>query len=220
MTGSKSNIAAELEKAEREIVQMRREVLRWKMLARQHEARIREIESSASWRWSAVFRALPSVTRRWKALFLLAVIACVTLPFWPLILVLMIFASGRAMLWSILWKIRPVHDLLSYVKQRVHSVGQKSRGNASAVAPLVFRRPVGAAPSQVNNDALELRWQLMQQLCPQQRVVLERFKLSRNELVTDSELPELRSLNRNESSILRTIVGQYQLAKSIHGETR
>ena len=205
--------AAELEKAQQEAVQLRRELLRWKMLARQHEARIREMEGSASWRLTAVLRMLPEVRRRWKILLLLGVLALLTLPLWPLLLVLMLLPRGRALLWSLLFRIRPLHDFLAYLKQRMQA-GQRQTRGASPVVPLLFRRPQDAPPAAATPDAQQFPAQLMQQLCPQQRLQLERFRLTRTALLDDSELPELRSLSSAETGVLRAIVGQYPPAPS------
>jgi hypothetical protein len=209
MIGSPPGPAAELEKLQQETVQLRRELMRWKMLARQHEARVREMESSASWRLTAALRMLPEVRRRWKVLLLLGVLAVLSLPLWPLFFTMMLFARGRAFIWSMIWKIRPLHDLLSYVKQRIQAGKRQSRGSSSAIAPVVFRRPHDAQPDATADNPQHSRWQLLQQLCPQQRVRLERYRLSRDALLSDSELPELHSLSSAEIGMLRLIVSQY-----------
>jgi hypothetical protein len=210
MLDSTPGPAAEVETLQQETVLLRRELLRWKMLARQHEARVREMESSASWRLTAILRLLPEVTRRWKVLLLLGVLAVLALPLWPLLLVMMMFSRGRALLWSVIWKIRPLHDLLSYLKQKILAGKGQSRGATSAIAPVIFQRPLDAESAITTKSPQRSRQQLMQQLCPQQRARLERYCLSRDALVNDSELPELHSLCSTEITMLRMIVSQYQ----------
>ncbi|MEZ5571591.1 MAG: hypothetical protein R3E64_06155 [Halioglobus sp.] len=209
----------ELEAAQLEIVQMRRELLRWKMLARQHEARVRDMEGSASWRWTALLRVLPEVRRRWKVLLLLGVVLVLSLPLWPAILITMMFADGRAFIWSLIWKVRPLHDLLSFLKQRLQKGGGHSRGRVSATTPVLFQRPTEAYPISARNDPQLLQRHFMQQLCPQQRVLMERYKLSRHLLVKDDELPELLSLHSAEIGMLRMVVSQYQDNSALKGQT-
>jgi hypothetical protein len=212
---SSSDLHESLERAESESVQLRREVLRWKMLARQHESRLKEIEASTTWRLLGVLRILPELKHRWKLLLLVAIVALVSLPFWPLLVILVCFAGGRHLVWQMLWKITPLRDLMGFVRQRLldHLGGTNNDGDE--IKPLIYHRPVaddagaaGAASSALNPAISEKtserrHWMLLQQLCPQRRLLLQGFGLTRNALLRDEEAPELLSLSHGEISLLR-----------------
>jgi hypothetical protein len=195
-------LQTQLERAQSEGVQLRREVLRWKMLARQHEDRLKEIESSVYWRIFGIIRIFPELRHRRKLLLLVGMLVCVTLPIWPLLVILMCFPSGRNLIRRALRKIRPLHDLMGFVRQRILSRIGDSRDNEHDIKPLIYHRPgnVESPTAAMTNE--RLNWLLLQQLCPQRRVLLQGYGLTRNNLVRDRETPELRSLSRTEASIL------------------
>jgi len=209
-----TGVQIQLEKAHNECVQLRREVLRWKMLAGQHEGRLKEIESSVSWQILGVIRILPELRHRWKLLLLVAILACVSLPLWPLLAIFMCFASGRDLIWRVLWKIRPLRDLMGFVRQKLLSPIGGSRGEVSEFIPLIYHRPTGVeAPAfEITNE--RLCWLLLQQLCPQRRILLQPYGLTRNTLIRDDETPGLLSLSRTETSLLRISAGSHPSAES------
>lgn len=200
-------LQAQLEKAQSEGVELRREVLRWKMLARQHEGQLKEIESSVSWRVFGIIRILPELRYRWKLLLLVGVLACVSLPFWPLLAILMFFASGRDLIWRMLWKIPPLQDLMGFVRQKFLSRIGASRGDVREITPLIYRRSTDAEPPATGMTSERRCWLLLQQLCPQRRLLLQGYGLTRNTLFRDDEIPDLLSLSRTEMSILRISAG-------------
>jgi hypothetical protein len=204
-----SGLQTQLEKAQSEGVQLRREVLRWKMLARQHEDRLKEIESSVSWRIFGVMRILPELRHRWKLLLLVGILACVSLPFWPLLAILMCFTPGRDLIWRVLWKIRPLHDLMGFVRQKILSGIGGSHGEVSEITPLIYHRPTDVESPATGMTNERLRWLLLQQLCPQRRILLQGYGLTRNTLIRDDETPDLLSLSRTEMSVLRISAGSH-----------
>lgn len=202
-----SGLQAQLEAAQNESVQLRREVLRWKMLARQHEGQLKEIESSVSWRIFGILRILPELRYRWKLLLLVGILALVSLPFWPLLAILMFFPSGRDLIWRALWKIRPLQDLMGFVRHKFLSRIGSSRDDVSEITPLIYHRPTDVEPPAPGVTGEHQCRLLLQQLCPQRRLLLQGYGLTRNTLIRDDETPELLSLSRTEMSILRVSAG-------------
>lgn len=200
-------LRTQLKIAQSEGVQLRREVLRWKMLARQHEGQLKEIESSVSWRIFGIIRILPELRHRWKLLLLVGLTACVSLPFWPLLAILMFFAFGRDLIWRVLWRIPALQDLMGFVRQKFLSRMGASRGDVGEITPVIYHRPTDAESPAKGVTSERLCWLLLQQLCPQRRVLLQGYGLTRNALIRDDEIPDLLSLNRTEMSILRISAG-------------
>lgn len=196
-------LQTQLENAQRESIQLRREVLRWKMLARQHEARLKEIESSTSWRISGIVRILPELRYRWKLLLLVGLLACVSLPLWPLLAILVCFTSGRDLIWRVLWKIPALRDLMGFVREKILSHVGVSHNEAGEITPLIYYRPTDNETPATGMTGERRCWLLLQQLCPQRRWLLEGYSLTRNTLIGDDEAPDLLSLSSTELSVLR-----------------
>ena len=194
---SVSALQAELEKAQWDNVQLRRELLRWKLLARQHEDQLREIQSNPSWRILSVVRILPELKHRWKLLLLVAALGLVTLPFWPVLTLLILFPAGRDLVWRTLWKIRPLRDLMGFIRQKIVR-------HTEVFTPSVYDRPVNVvSPAEGGMTGERAHWLLLQQLCPQRRAMLQDYGLTTTPLVRDDESPDLLSLSRAEMSVLR-----------------
>jgi hypothetical protein len=204
-----SRLLTQLEAAQNEGVQLRREVVRWKMLARQHEGRLKDIESSVGWRILGVVRILPELRHRWKLLVLVGVLACLSLPLWPLLAILMCFASGRDLVWRVLWKIQPLQDLMGFVRQKLLSHIGGPRGEVGDLTPLIYHRPTGVESPTEGMTRERANWLLLQQLSPQQRTLLQRYRLTKSALITDDETPDLLSLSRTEVSVLKISTGTY-----------
>ncbi len=210
-TKSDPSITA-LEVMQKDLLDARRELLRWKMLANQHQERLKEIESSASWRYSAAIRLLPPLRRRWKALLLGAIVALLLLPLSPVIVVALLLPAGRGLLWSLLARVRPLRDLLADIGARLRRTNAPSRGEANQVSPLIYQRPSddkGRFTEPASDD--QRRWHLLQQLSPQRRLLLQRFGLTRAALISDYEMPELLSLSRSEISVLNVIMSEFSI---------
>ncbi len=197
-----SGSQAQLEKAQSDGVQLRREVLRWKMLARQHERRLKEIESSVTWRILGIVRILPELRYRWKLLLVVAVLTLVSLPFWPLLAILLCFTTGRDLIVRMLWKIQPLNGLMAFVRQKfLDRTG--SRSEVSEITPIVYKRPTGVDSPAPGMTKERLYWLLLQQLCPKRRILLQDSGLTRSPLIRDDETPDLLSLSSAEISVLR-----------------
>jgi len=204
-----SGLLTQLEAAQNEGVQLRREVVRWKLLARQHEERLKDIEASVAWRILGVVRILPELRHRWKLLLLVGLLACISLPFWPLLAVLMCFASGRDLIWRVLWKIQPLQDLMGFIRQKILRHIGGPRGEVSDLTPLIYHRPTGVESPATGMTKERANWLLLQQLSPQQRILLQGYGLTKNALITDDETPDLLSLSRTEMSLLKISTGSY-----------
>lgn len=211
---SSSELQTQLQHAQDEGVQLRREVLRWKMLARQHEERLKEIESSVSWRIFGILRILPELRYRWKLLLLVGILACLSLPFWPLLAILMFFTPGRDLIWRMLWKIAPLRDLMGFVRQKILNHIGNSRGEVSNITPLIYHRPTDVESPSTGMTNERLCWHLLQQLSPQRRMLLQDYGLTQNTLIRDDEASDLLSLSRTEMSILRISAGTHPAATS------
>lgn len=169
----------------------------------QHEDRLKEIESSVYWRILGIIRILPELRHRWKLLLLVGILACVSLPFWPLLAILMCFAFGRDLIWRVLWKIRPLHDLMAFVRQNILARLGSSRGDSSEIAASIYHRPTQVESPATGMTNERLRWHLLQQACHQRRVLLQGYGLTRNTLISDDETPDLLSLSYTEICMLR-----------------
>ena len=195
---------------QKDLLDARRELLRWKILARQREERIREIEDSLPRRYLMVARILRELRRRWKAFLLLGIAALISLPFWPLVLLALPFSAGRRLLWSLVARIEPLRRLstdirggLLWAKLQIRKT--PSHNEATRITPLIYRRPsdAGRLAETVSDD--QTRWRALQQLCPQRRLLLQRFGLTQADLISHEEMPELLSLSRSEISLLNII---------------
>ncbi|MEZ5569490.1 MAG: hypothetical protein R3E54_14295 [Halioglobus sp.] len=206
MLDDNSHLAAELEKARQELVQMRRDLVRWKIQANEYKARIEAIESSASWRWTLPIRLLPAARRQLKPLLILLLVLIVTLPVWPLLLLMMVFRRSRDFLWSVLWRITPLRGPMSFLRQRLLAGPGPTTSGAAPPPPLVFRRPTNALVLSAEHKPDVVRWHLMQQLCPHRRAQLEQYRLTRVGLINELESVELQSLSRTELNLLRIAV--------------
>ena len=204
-------LLAKMEQAQNESIQLRREVLRWKILAKQHESKIKEMESSVTWKMLGIVRILPELKHRWKLLLLVAILALVSAPLWPLLLILICFTAGRDLIWRVLWRIKPLRDLMGFIRQRLLDHLGSAPGEARGITPLIYHRPkdVELVNTATNTGPTakitseRRHWLLLQQLCPQRRFLLQDFGLTRNALVQDEEAPQLLSLSRAELSLLR-----------------
>lgn len=210
-----SGLQTQLEIAQKEGVQLRREVLRLKMLARQHEDRLKEIESSVSWRICGIIRILPELRPRWKLLLLVGALALVSLPFWPLLAILMCFDVGRDLVWRALWKVRPLRGLMGFLRRKYLSRMGALQGEVSKITPLIYHRPADAESPATGVTSERLCWHLLQQLCPQRRFLLQGYSLTRNALIGDDETPDLLSLSRTEMSLLRISAGCHPASESV-----
>lgn len=195
---------------QKDLLDARRELLRWKILARQREERIREIEDSLPRRYLMVARILRELRRRWKAFLLLGIAALISLPFWPLVLLLLPFSAGRRLLWSLIARIGPLRRLSTDIRggllwAKLQLGKTPSHNEATRITPLIYRRPSDAGRLVENASDDQTRWRALQQLCPQRRLLLQSFGLTRADLISQDEMPELLSLSRSETSLLNII---------------
>lgn len=201
---------ASLVEVQKDLLDARRELLRWKVLASQREERLKEMENSLSWRYAVVTRILRELLRRWKLLLLLALVALVSLPLWPVLILVAILPAGRRLIWSLSAKVAPLRRFLIDVRGGFLWISRlsgrpASRGEVSKITPLIYQRPEDEESPGDSASEEQIRWRVLQQLCPQRRLLLRKFNLTRTELVRDDEMPELLSLSRSELSLLNMI---------------
>ena len=119
----------------------------------------------------------------------------------------MFFSAGRDLIWRVLWKIGPLQDLMGFVRHKFLSRIGASHDDVSEITPLIYRRPTDVEPPATGVTGERQCRLLLQQLCPQRRLLLQGYGLTRNTLIRDDETPELLSLSRTEMSILRISAG-------------
>ncbi|MDG2048073.1 MAG: hypothetical protein P8J79_12755 [Halioglobus sp.] len=208
-----------------ELLYARREMLRWKTIAKQHEEHVRQLDANSPWLY-ALIRIIPKIKHHWKLLLLLTVGALAMLPILPLILVVIIFPKGRKLLWSViaqitatfpgwrifLWslseKIGASDSVLGRIWLRLMKGRGLGRGEYNKVEPLVYKRPKNNAREAVISNAGQRQWHLLQQLSPQTRFSLQDFGLTRQRLIQDSEVRQLLSTSRAETSLLRIVLAK------------
>lgn len=154
------------------LIQARRELARWKVIAAEHESRLRAMESSASWRYLAPVRLAEEILPRWKAFLLLGIIGLLTLPLWPLILLVALLKPGRDFLWSSLTRLGSAGKLLQDIYARLKSHGAEATLQGDQRAVYVFQRPFEDEPGAALHSTTSAPGDLIGQLSPQQRAVM------------------------------------------------
>ena len=210
-----------------ELLCARREMLRWKTIAKQNEERIDQIECNSPFLYLLI-QVIPKLKQHWKLLLLLTVGAMATLPLWPVILVALIIPKGRQFVWSIvaevtanfpeyrvsLWsfseKLGSSNGLLGRTWLKFMQGRGLGRGEYNKTAPLTFIRPQTNLRTIAGLSQEQRRWHLFQQLSPQKRFSLQQFSVTQKSLIKDSEARQLLSTSRAEISLIKVA-----LAKSI-----
>lgn len=208
-----------------ELLYARREMLRWKTIAKQHEEHVRQLDANSPWLY-ALIRIMPKIKQHWKLLLLLIVGTLATLPIWPLILVVIIFPKGRELLWSLIaqltatfpgWRIflRSLSDkigastsLVGRVWLRLMQGRGLGRGEYNKTVPLIYERPKSDDRVAAISNADQRQWHLLQQLSPQTRFSLQGFGLTQQNLIEDKEVRELLSTSRTETSLIRIVLAK------------
>lgn len=199
-----------LAEAQKDLLDTRRELLRWKIIARQREERLNEIENTLPRRYLMVARIVRELRRRWKLFLLLAIAGLVSLPFWPLAIIVVLFPAGRRLFWALIAKVGPLRRLASDIQGGIlwarSQIGKTpARKAAGRITPLIYRRPDSVGQPAGNASDEHIRWLALQQLSPQKRTLLQGFGISRADLINQDEMPELLSLSRSEASLLNVV---------------
>jgi hypothetical protein len=220
---SSNRTLTSLAEVQKDLLDARRDLLRWKIIARQREERLKEIEESLPRSYLMVARIARELRRRWKLFLLLAIAALISLPFWPLALIVACFPAGRRLLWSLIAKVGPLRRLstdiqggILWAKSQIRKT--PARNDASRITPLIYHRPDRAGQSADNASDEHLRWLALQQLSPQRRLLLQRFGLSRADLINQDEMPQVLSLSRSEVSLLNVVAVSRATSGVNHGK--
>jgi hypothetical protein len=209
----------------RELLFARREMLRWKTIAKQNEAYIQQIKCNSPLLY-ALMRIIPEIKQHWKLLLLLTVGTFATIPVWLLMLVVIIFPKGRKLLWALvarvtatfpecrvsMWslseKLGSSNGLWGRTWLKLMQGRGLGRGEYNKIAPLIYERPTTnngvTAGSSINWN----QWDLLQQLSPQKRFFLQRFDVTQKSLMHDSEARELVSTSRAEISLIKVALAK------------
>ncbi|MDX1696876.1 MAG: hypothetical protein R3308_01245 [Thiohalobacterales bacterium] len=194
----RDNLEDALDAARMENFHLRRELLRQRQLAQESEAQLRQIESSALFRYTAVFRLFGGLFRyHLKGLVQVGLIGLVALPLLPLLVVMVLLPWGRAIIWRVLKKVPDALDILVLIKTRLFGNPAPTAATDDSALPLIYHRPAddGAIPDR--------QWSLLQQVSPHKRVLLDTCHASRRPLASDTDDPLLQSLSVTESSMIR-----------------
>jgi len=98
---------------------------------------------------------------------------------------------------------------MGFVRQKILSQFGSQRGEVSDLTPLIYRRPTGVESLTEGTTKERANWLLLQQLSPQQRILLQGYDVTKNALIRDDETPDLLSLSRTEMSVLKISTGSY-----------
>jgi hypothetical protein len=202
---------AELETALLELSATRRECLRLRQLLREQDGKIAAIESSVIWRISAPARLIPQLRPHIKTLILLGILGVLSLPFLPMIALMMLVPQCRSFIWSLLSRAPRLLDLLMLIKSKLTATFSRSGSQASTAVALIYDRPTGAcAETEQHEDASGL----LRQLAPQKRFQLTQGAFVPRDIVSDIEDPAFTSLARTETSMLQLYTRASQQAVS------
>ena len=217
---SMTNVDGLSEGALRELLFARREMLRWKTIAKQNEERINQMEGNSPLLYLLI-QVIPKIKQHWKLLLLLMIGALVTLPLWPFILVALIIPKGRHFLWSIVAKVTATFpeyrvSLWSFSEKLGSSNGLLGRtwlkfmqgrglgrGEYNKIVPLTYLRPKNSTRTIAGLSQEQIQWHIFQQLSPQKRFSLQNFSVTQKSLIRDSEARQLLSTSRAEISLIK-----------------
>lgn len=192
-----------------DLLQAQRELLRWKLLARQREERLKEIESSIPWRiYAALAHLYAALKYRWKALLLLILIGLLLLPLLPLLVIMLLLPAGRHQLWQMSEKLGPAGDLLQEILSRLRAGKVPTASETGELRPRVHQRPPQGKDIGAPRDDEQARQGALQQLAPQRRSLLQKIQPDSSQLVDDAEAPEHLSLSRSEASLLKVVTAK------------
>lgn len=209
----------------RELLFARREMLRWKTIAKQNEEYIRQIKSNSPLLY-ALIRIIPKIKQHWKLLLLLTLGTLATVPVWLLIPVVIMFPKGRKLFWSLvarvtasfpecrvsLWslseKLGSSNGLWGRTWLKLMQGRGLGRGEYNKIVPLIYERPTTNNRVIAGSSMDGKQWDLLQQLSPQKRFFLQRFDVTQNSLNHDSEARELLSTSRAEISLVKVALAK------------
>lgn len=200
---SSTSLEHELEAANRDAMHMRREMLRWKQLANASQQQLRDIEASLLWRATGIFRLIPNLRQHLRPLLIIVIAAIVTLPFWPVLAIIVLFKSGRSFIWSLLVRAPSVLDLLMLIKQRLLGDTLSSSGTPAQAAPRIYDRIARVLPVSNATNTEDIRWNALQLVSPLKRSALDKLHVTPRSLVSENESVEFQSLATTEASIMK-----------------
>ena len=197
--GDDDNASGELSKEA--FIVTRRELARWKLIAAEYESRLSMMESSASWRYSAPIRLMAELLPRWRAFVLLGILAVISLPLWPLIIILALAKPGRDFLWSSLSRIGPAGQLLQDIYARLSSAAATATPDTGR-AVYVLKRPF-EAPGETTKVTRESGDRhLLAQLSPQNLATFSALTSTSHATQSNAEIIEIVSHSSVEKRLM------------------
>jgi hypothetical protein len=167
---------------------VRREMMHWHPLAKLRKERALAIE-----------RIFGHFKKHWKFLLLLVLLSIFTLPLLPILALILIPRTGRNILLAVAAKIPRLNQALGIFVFKLRELWQIRQ---SGTETPIYRRSQRSYPPPVDPGNSDLH-HLLHQLSPQNRQVMQRFRLITGELVEATEYPSYQSLSQSEISLFR-----------------
>jgi hypothetical protein len=185
-----------------EYIRAKRELMYWRLVASLKEEQLQHAQSNWTWRLSALFEFVVNLRHDWKIYAMLGLCSVLALLFSPLLLLVLLIPPLRKRCYASLMRIKALREVRDRVQIKIRELkGIPSEGDGWRSDQVMLRPQTSPPPAELNKEQIQA--QLLQQLSPKKRTLLERFHQGRTPMVGSTENTQAQSLSVTESSLLR-----------------